>query len=79
MALIRGYSCFWFHDFSNRRVKSFRVFCVVHGFQLNREGRDALSYLLRSVRSLAADKSVSIGVHPWLRENVSGESNDEAA
>ena len=59
---------FLFHDFSNRRVKSFRVFCVVHGFQLNRDTREALSYVLRSVRSFEANESVSIGVHQWLRE-----------
>ena len=55
------------------RFKSVRVFGVIRDFQLKRDRRDALSYVLRSV---AADESVSIGVHPWLRENVSAESPD---
>src|SRR5439155_26201140 len=56
--------------------KVFRVVGAVRGFRLKRDRRDALSYVLRSVRSLAADESVSIGFHPWLIENVSGESPD---
>src|SRR5439155_25079077 len=53
--------------------KVVRVVGVIRDFRLRRDRRDELSYVLRSV---AADESVSIGVHPWLRENVSAESPD---
>src|SRR6266480_1035680 len=54
----------------HQRLKKFRVVGVVRGFRLNRDRREALSYVLRPLRSIAANESVSIGIHPWLNQSL---------